>query len=391
MTEIEFRIASAENEFFSRRGWKLKQCPFCNRGYYTKRDLPSCGSYNCSGGYLFLNHPSPKAYLRFNECADRLRTFFSAAKFQLSSPIAIPRKDERTLFASTAGQIYDDLIYGRNLCDYARRCATLQPVIRLQDVELIPSLDGVSTSFVHSATESWNIQPDEHFNTLDKWFDFFSANGLYVGNICLRKWRENNNWSAHTVTSETLDINYAGLEIGIANFFFNIPQLSGAKALMSDIGVGFERLVWAINKSPSYFDGIGPLSDILSHKREGLDALRTATLIAAFGITPDHKNHGSKLRAMIGIAAKESKNSNLYELVRYYYRQWASFIALPLSHEQTYLTIWHEINRSLNLKTNLLWGVDESIDQENDDYLWKLINKKSIPIKHFWNFKRRII
>lgn len=389
MRESDSAIVTVRDDFFARRNWQRKQCPLCLEEYYTKRDLPHCGSYRCAGGYPFLNIPAPKGYLEFGACAENFRTFFPARGYQLSPPIVIVRDDERTLFASTAGQIYDNLIYGQSLQEDPQRCAVLQPVIRLQGIGLVASLDGISTSFVHAATECWNTSAEEHFSALDQWLDFFSGLGLHVGGLCLKTKRAENDWTGRTVTSEMLKINYGGLEVGVANFFFNIPQSSDVMATLSDTGVGLERLTWAINKSPAYFDGIGPLSSVTIHKRVVLDAIRTATLIAAFGVVPDHKNQGSKLRAMIGLIVEETPRLNLYELVCYYHRQWTSFANLSASREQTYSAIWREINRGLNLETSRVLGIDEPFEQDHEEFLRRAVQKRVIPIARLWDIKRR--
>jgi len=389
MKESDSAIVAVRDDFFARRSWQRKQCPLCLEEYYTKRDLPHCGSYRCAGGYPFLNIPAPKVYLELGACAENFRDFFTTRGYELHPPVAIVRSDERTLFASTAGQVFDDLIYGQSPQRDPQQCAVMQPVIRLQGIGLVASLDGISTSFVHTATECWNATTEKHFNSLDQWLDFFSGLGLHVGGLCLKLKRADNDWAGHTVTSEMLKINYDGLEVGVANLFFNIPHQSGDIATLSDIGVGLERLVWAVNKSPAYFDGIGPLSSVTIHKRVALDAIRTATLMAGSGVVPDHKNQGSKLRAMVGLVTEEAQHLNLYELLRYYHRQWTSFVDLPVSREQTYSTIWSEINRGLNLETNRVLGIDESFERDHEEFLRRAIQKRVIPIARLWDIKRR--
>ena len=391
MKESDSAIRASRDDFFARRKWQRKQCPLCLEDYFTKQNLPNCGSYRCVAGYSFLDIPSPKSYLEIGECAEHFFKFFPAYGYESRMPISIVRNDERTLFASTAGQIYDDLIYGNETLSDPLRCLNLQPVVRLQGADLVASLDGISTSFVHAATECWNIQSEEHFITFDRWLDFFSKLGLYAGSLCLKIKLADNNWSGSTITSEMLKMNYGGLEIGVANFFFNIPQASGAMATLSDIGVGIERLTWAINKSPSYFDGIGPLSNVILHNRAVLDAIRTSTIMAGSGVVPEHKNQGSKLRAMIGLVTKGAQHLNLYELVCYYYRQWISLIALPVSRESTYSVIRREINRSLNLQANRSLGIDEPFEQDHEDFLRKAVQKRVITIAQLWDIKRRTI
>ncbi len=390
MKELYSVIIAARNDFFASRNWQLKRCPVCFEEYYTKRDLPHCGSYSCANSYQFLNIPAPRLYLELKECAEIFRKFFPAQGYQLETPIAIIRNDERTLFASTAGQIYDDLIYGKSLKDDQQQCSMLQPVIRLQGIDFVDTIDGASTSFIHSATECWNATIKDHFNTLDHWLNLFSNLGLYVSGLCLKVKRADNDWTGRIVTSEMIKINYGGLEIGVANFFFNIPQPFNTVATLSDIGVGFERLIWAINKSPSYFDSIGPLSCVIIHKRVTLDAIRTATLMAGSDVVPNHKNQGSKLRTMIRLIMEEAQCLNLYELVRYYHKQWSSFTDLIVSQEHTYSVIWREVNRDFNLEANRVLRIDESFEQSHEEFLRKAIKKKVIPITRVWKIKRRI-
>lgn len=378
-------------DFFTHRGWQRKQCPTCLEDYYTKRDLPNCGSYRCAGDYTFLDIPAPKSYLEFGACLKGLREFFNAQGYPTKSPIEIIRRGERTLFASTAGQVYDKLIYEKTNRNETTSCIILQPVIRLQGISLVGSIEGISTSFVHAATEFWNANSEEHFHAFDRWLDFFSILGLHVGGFCLKTKRANNEWSGNIVISEMLKVNYSGLEIGVANLFLNIPQTGETIATLSDIGVGVERLMWAINKSLSYFDGIGPLSHVIITDRVTLDAIRTATLMAASGVVPTHKNHGSKLRAMIGLMASSAQRINLYELVRYYYRQWASLIALSQSRERTYAIIQREIDRNANLVLNRALGTDELFDQKHEEFLRSLVRKKIISISRLREILRRII
>ena len=388
MNGSKLMFEAMRNEFFTSRGWQRKQCPLCQESYYTKRDLPHCGSYRCSRGYTFTTIPAPKSYLEFGACIARSHGFFKEHGYPVQSPIAVVRNDERTLFASTAGQVYDDLIYGTVAENESHQCVVLQPVIRLQSIGLVGSVEGISTSFVHVATEKWNAGVDEHFDAFDHWLDFFSSLGLHVGGLCLKTKQAKNDWAGRIVTSEMIKINYGGLEIGVANFFLNIPQANNVIATLSDIGVGAERLVWAINKSPSYFDSIGPLSCVIILERVMLDAIRTTTLMVASGVIPDHKNQGSKLRALIGLAMDQAQ-ANLYELIRYYYGQWASLIDLPVSREQTYSVIWQEINRALNLETNRVLGIDEPFDQNHEEFLRRAIQKRTIPISRVRDITRR--
>lgn len=389
MKQLKRDIIEIRDEFFTKRGWVRKKCPKCSADYFTKRDLPNCGSYQCTEGYTFLGIPAPKSYLELGVCLRRLREFFSVLGYSYRPPIAIVRQDERTLFASTAGQIYDNLIYGKTTHVETTRCVVLQPVIRLQGINLVGTIEGLSTSFVHAATECWNASGKEYFGTFNHWLDFFSELGLHVGGLCLKIKRANNDWAGNVVTSEMLKVNYGGLEIGVANFFLNIPQSEGKVATLSDIGVGAERLVWAVNKSPSYFDSIGPLSRAIMDERVILDAVRTATLMIASGVVPGHKNHGSKLRMIVGLIAKSAHYRELHNLVRHYYAQWASLITLLQTRDRTYAVLRQELDRNINLTINRALGIDEPFEQENEEFLRSIVRKKIVSIGRLREILRR--
>jgi hypothetical protein len=327
--------------------------------------------------------------LELGVCVAQVCEFFKKNGYPIQTPITVVRNNERTLFASTAGQVYDDLIYGTTVKSVSLRCVVSQPVIRLQGVDIVALIEGVSTSFIHTATEQWNVDAHQHFVTFDHWLDFFSSIGLHVGSLCFKVKQVDNDWSGKTVTSEMVKINYGGLEIGVANLFFNIPQGNNSVATLSDIGFGVERIVWAINKSTSYFDSIGPLSYVIILERVMIDAIRTVTLMVASGVVPGNKNQGSKLRSLINVLRRKAQFVNLYELVRYYHAQWTSLISLPVSFETTYIVIWQEINRALNLETNHMLGINEPFNQTHEDFLRLAIQKKVVSISRIRDIARR--
>lgn len=354
MKKLNYAFPVMRDELFACRGWQRKRCPHCSGDYYAKRGQSHCNSYACSGGYTFLSVPSPKRQLDLGACVSALTAFFNGRGYKSHQPIAVVRKEERTLFASTAGQIYDHDIYGEVTEESVKRHLVVQPVIRLQELESIPLTDGIASSFVHGATECWGVAFKDHLETFDQWLDFFSELGLYVGNLCLKVEQDGNDWAGRIVTSEMLRIHYGGLEVGVANFFFDIPQPACRVATLSDVGIGLERLVWAINKSLKYLDSIGPFPYVRINKREVLHAIRTATLMVGSGVVPSHRNHGSKLRAMTKIVAGGAYALNLYELVGYYYRQWSTLTGdLSVTQDQVYSIILGEVNRELGFRTDM--------------------------------------
>ncbi|MBD3361224.1 hypothetical protein GF358_00345 [Candidatus Woesearchaeota archaeon] len=331
-------------KFLEHKGWKKSKCRWCNTDFFYKKYNNSCGSFNCEGGYKFLNYPSRKDFLETGIIRKIIKKNFEKIHFFEENPILIKRNNERTLFASAAGQIYDKLIYEREHFEDILRKIVFQPVIRLQDHEQIADLEGISSSFITAGSEIWNSPIKEHHQSLDKWFDIFSELGILVSNFNLKYKPDINYWQDKKVPSESLKINYRGLEIGIANFFYDI-NITNKKTTFSDINIGLERLAWAINKTDSYFDSIGPIECILTCTQEKIDALRTLTLMAAAGVVPGTKNHGQKFRILSQKLSTPLDIFPFYELVDYYYNQWSQYIDLTYDNKRTLKIILTEVER----------------------------------------------
>ncbi|MEM2661610.1 MAG: hypothetical protein QXS74_09855 [Nitrososphaeria archaeon] len=381
MRNVREAYASVQKEYFEAHGWSLETCPKCNSVYFSKRTLNTCGSYECENDYTFLKLGARRKFFELEECYKNFIDFFRLTGYEVERPIDIVRKGERTLFASVAGQVFDDAIYkGEPVSSPSVVCA--QPVIRLQSHSLVGKVEGYSTSFLNISTDIWNSTPNQHFETLDRWLDFLSTQGLYVGNISLKPNYEDNDWGAFHVHSETVRLNYGGLELGIANFFIDIPQPNGRIATMSDISFGLERLVWGINKSQSYFDAIGPLIYTLYNpdKITLMDSIRTMTLMAASGVTPAHYDHGGKFRLLAKKIAKSFGLAPYKELSEYYYNQWSKFINLKYDSNVCENMIMREIERNLNVELAQALGYKWVSNNASEDYLHSLLKERKITL-----------
>ena len=364
--------------YFSSRKWKLKRCPQCSAGYFTKvhRDFDSCNSYGCSG-YKFSNIPSPRKFVDLSDGAKMALGYFTGREYDVAQPICVARSEERTLFASAAGQIFDNLIYGSVLPNIQSRYFVIQPVIRLQGLDKVGKLEGISTSFLHVATEHWNASATDYLEALDNWLSFFSFVGLYVGDLALKISTGINDWAGKKVVANSIKMNYYGLEIGIANFFMDIPSSQG-RATMSDVGVGMERLLWAVNKSPSYFDAMAPLTFINGGDTILLDSVRTMALMAGSGVTPSHKNHGFKFRSIASKIAEPLYKFPLAELTDFYYEQWLKFVGLNQSLGFVRDVIRREVDRNANLNLNRALERDDPYNVSHETFLRSLAKKIGI-------------
>ncbi len=370
--------AEVRDDYLLGRGWELRQCPKCSCNYFTKRGIDNCASYSCNGGYTFTEVNSPRQLAELEPFVKSMASCFSSRGFVSTPPIKLLRENERTLFASAAGQVFDPAIYGGSEPSEPK-VFVIQPVIRLQKADMVGVIEGFATSFLNAATEQWQTTASEHFESLDNWLDFFSAQGLYIGNLCLEVSQETENWDGRIVEAESLKINYSGLEIAIANFFHGISQ-ANEEATLSDISLGAERLVWAINKTGSYFDAVGPLYDALLGRVAAMDAIRTLTLMSSAGVTAGHKNHGYQFRSLARSRAQHLQKVNTHDLAVFYYSQWARF--LEPTHERSAVEkeISSETERNINLEFNELLRTGIDCDQVTEDFLRTVVRKrKSTP------------
>ncbi len=372
------KIAEAAEKFLINKMWARLTCPQCNKDYYTKNKQPllSCGSYKCMGGYLFLNDAKPKRLKSERFLIEIIKKYLSTHNTKQVSPIRIVRNKERTLFASAAGQVFDDFIYEKKIGDNSN-CFVIQPVLRTQSIKSIAAIDGFSSSFVNIASVEWLSSHEKYLQLLDNLLLIISALGLYVGSLTLKIAKDTNDWQGKEVKAYSLKINYKGLEIGIANLFYDIQVKSG-NVILSDVGIGLERLLWAVNKHPAYFDSFSPLHYSVHVPRENLDAIRTAVLMVGSGVAPGHREHGQKLRSILEPLHLIGYNLDWFELVNYFHQWWSKYLLLERSNLECYRIIKAELDRYRNLKLiHAKIGIQESPNQLTSQLIEKaLFGKK---------------
>ncbi len=340
--------SQARDSFLLERGWACAVCPRCQKPFFTKQRYPlnTCGSYRCEGGYVFLQRPAPKIKLTAAAAVDH----FCFTEFVRAPTIDLVRRGERTLFASAAGQVHDACIYGGDIT-IAPQCSVLQPVVRLQCLHAIDEQDGFSSSFLNAGLAWWQASPEQHFQAFDKLLQYLSLHGICVGHLALKLDSAENVWGDLHVPTDSLKMNYGGLEIGIANFFNHIQTPNGESSF-SDISLGVERFVWAANKNGSYFDDLAPVQYASEVKRSVLDAVRTATLLMASGLTPGSVHHGQKLRLILGQLRDIGFCLDWFGLVRYFHQFWRQFIELSRTEVECYEVLEQELMHLRNTRPN---------------------------------------
>jgi len=358
--------------FLAQKEWREVECRSCGSPFFAKSsyNLDSCGSYKCTG-YEFLAEPKKKKTLSPQRLGSKISSHFISQGYQVAARLPIVNQTGSTLFTGTCGQVFDNAIFNEQEYKSSPLLA-IQPVIRLQGKDLVGVTDGFSTSFVNIASEQMGASKEQHLQNLNTWLDSLSESGIYMGTISLVPVVGTPDWGGIKPTGLTLRINYLGLELGVSNYFPAIRQDSRDTLKMSDISFGLERLAWALSKTPSYFDVLGPLDRSAVEEYRKMDRIRTITLMLASHVTPSNKDRGSKLRSLAKDPSVGDKVD--LELIEYYYNWWSNFIDLPASLTETVNGIRAEIYRNKNAGIQNKTGIkDIPLDIPTEEYLQQLL------------------
>lgn len=372
---LETKEAQAIKGYFTEHGWEERNCSHCDSKYFTKprNETTTCGRADCS--HLdFLDRPKRKRFLTTSDFSNQFDTFFSAQGYVKTEPVDIVNSTGSTLFAGTAGQIFDRVIFNEEPIDTKPRFVA-QPVIRLQGRPFVGEKPGFSTSFVNIAIEQLNPTITDHLKHMDDWLNFTSKMGLFMGEMTVRVVKDNPEWGDHNLDAITVKTYYGGLEIGVMNWFVGIPQNSRESLRMSDISFGLERMVWVANKSHSYYDAIGPLEYSIKDDQKLMDAYRTAVLMTLAGVEPDIRDRSSKLRALIKDISTPTKEVDR-DLIVFYTNWWKKFASFDVPVEAVTQVIIKERNRNVNVELKKNLGVTDSIplDISPLDYISRVID-----------------
>lgn len=372
---LDTKEAKTIKDYFIGHGWEERNCNHCDSRFLAKprNETKTCGRADCSN-LDFLDRPKRKRFLTTTDFVSQFEKFFSSLDYERSEPVSIVNKTGSTLFAGTAGQIFDCAIFSEGEIDRKPKFVA-QPVIRLQGRPFVGEKPGFSTSFVNVAIEQLNPAIENHVKHLDDWLNFTSQTGLFMGEMTVRIVKDSPDWGGHGLDAITVKMYYGGLEIGVANWFVGIPQNSREPLRMSDISFGLERMVWVANKSESYYDAIGPLNYSVKDNQRLMDSYRTAVLMSLAGVEPDIKDRSSKLRALI----KEISDPGLEidrDLIIYYASWWKKFAQFDVPVEAVIQVITKERDRNVNLETKKELGVPDSIplDISPIEYINKIID-----------------
>lgn len=306
---------------------------------------------NFSKNNDFLQLSKKKGLPSLNEQITYLSSFFYNLSFErkVSEKIALTDGVAGESFLIGSGiQNFRDLFWGEKALKKSKFFIP-QPVIRTQYINQIR--EGCTSSFVNVTTAGLNYEFKDHLRTLDTWFSLFSKMGLHMNDFNLNLVpKERYSLNKKGIWSNTdgisLGINYQNLNLGDAGFI----KLPNKDEFISDIGFGLERILWAVNKTNSYFSLIGPELESEKKRYAVMDSTRSATLLSMTNISEANKDSINQFRKFTKKLSKHYGNFDLYRLVEHYHSYWSNFLNEQKPLALTYYFLRKEIE---NEKRNL--------------------------------------
>lgn len=368
------------DRFMNDRGWTKRECISCGNIYYVKQTNTSLvcsrGVCNKSSDMGFLKLSRRRQLVSPVEVWNEICRFIERQGFHLVSPLRIANDSGRTDLVIAGVQVLDSVIHqGADV--YHDRVVIAQPSTRMKFLELVPNHEGVSTSFVNVCTEMVGQGFEAHLNTIDLWLSVLSNLGMNMKDFALMRRFKERNWGTGPFRALELFFLYGDLELGDAAYM-QIPRTMYPQIEVSDIGFGLERIVWALNKLPSYFDALMPMSIIRT--RQEHDTYRTLALLSLSGVSASNKGAGLQFRRLCGIIAQKYYDPLGLHLIGSYFDYWAQFVSPVVNKEESIGLVRAEVERLVILKAANILNLPPRKGELLEAYLHRLVYTASTSI-----------
>jgi len=234
------------------------------------------------------------------EDRNRIHRFFATP---LIEPDDIKRPDGDTTFFTTAGVQHLETM-NRGGASF-ENCAfsVYQPCVRSQYMKDVK--EGTSTSFVNFSSVRLDGGEQDFIAQTNAFIGVLAANGVAPEDIRFIL-AENvpSTWQSKQFSSNNLTLCVNDVEIGESIWVKDFPLTDNKHTSLMEVGLGVERLDWALGHTPYYFPAFREVYE--AHKDHHpdevcslIDSLRTSTLIIGSGVVPTPKDHGYRARKLI--------------------------------------------------------------------------------------------
>lgn len=256
---------------------------------------------------------------------DKIHSFFRHAL--LISPDSIKRPKGDTTFFTTAGVQHLETMKreGKDIANCS--FSVYQPCIRSQYMPYVQ--EGTSTSFINFSSVVLGNDSDTFVEYTNSFIRMLQANGVNYKDIrFILDENVESKWYDKKFYSNNISLLVNDIEVGESIFVRDFPYKDGSQTTLIEVGIGIERLNWALGNSIYYFPDFTKVykenENIEKNKVCSLiDCLRTATLIVGSGVIPSPKDHGYRARKLIKKFNDENNDKlNKNELISIAYDEW---------------------------------------------------------------------
>lgn len=361
------------------KGWFVSTCATCGKTFFAKQEgLERCNRNNCAlDPYGFLKLPKRKKLVSPFEACRILTEHFEIADFVKRQPLSLTNTSGKTDLVIAGVQMYDHAVHGNGEVGIGEYFVA-QPCVRMQFQPLVGTHDAISTAFVNICTEMACGGFVSHLHAVDYWLSALSRFGIHMNDVSLVLRVSDNDWGTGTFPALELFFCYGGLELGDAAYAY-IPQRNGGILPISDIGFGLERLCWAVNKTPAYYDLLTPWT--MKSPREMLDACRTLSLLSLSGITASNKGAGLQFRRFAKVLSEKYYSVKVLSLISYYFDYWAQFIDPVVEKKTALFNVRAEIDRMINVRIREKFQIQPLMHELTEQYLDRLAYQYNVSVK----------
>lgn len=369
-------------KFMVSNGWLSCSCKSCGKTFFTKPSTKN-STINCTWGEcnskssLFQSFPKRKNPVAPQKVATTINDFFVQDGASIVDSRNIANFDGHTDLIIAGVQMFDDILH-KNQPPREGKMFVLQPCIRMQFHPHIQTQEGISTSFVNVCTENMGVGFGGHLKAVNQWCSVLSRLGLHMNDFTIVMCTSTKDWGTGEFSAIELFFVYGGLELGDAAYLL-IPQATRDPLPISDIGFGLERIVWAMNKTESYFDMITPRT--LEGPKEMFDSCRTLALLAISGVKASNKGPGLQFRRFAKILSEKYYEEEVFQIILHYFAYWERFTKPSVSSVEALQTVRLEIERFINLKIGETMKFPPPREETTEAYFDRLVYTHNVDIR----------
>ncbi len=371
------------DRFLIERGWISRVCTSCERAFYAKarNETRTCQRGGCVFTPLgFLSFSRRRIPLSAFSVAQHLEKAFVGCGYRKREAVCVTETLGKTDLIGAGVQILEPILFGDRLPTLGAEFV-LQPVVRMQHFGSSENVEGSSTAFVNACSEEVSAPFERHLEHIDTWLGALSKLGIFMGDVTLLRRVSDSDWGNGLFQQLELFVMYGGLELGDASYGL-IPTRENGTVSVIDVGFGLERIVWALNKTASYFDLLQPLTHGLSLSRHAHDTLRTGALLTLCGVEASNEGVGFQLRKICrSLAGEGIVGKEVQEVLRHYLGFWGDFLSKKRGIVEAERAFSVEVDRLWQAKIGDMLKVPRAKSETTEAYAARLVYTLGVPLE----------